>query len=92
MWKMTNDRYSDISITETTQNAGIFISFLSSLVKKCLGFIYLTHWGRVMHICIGNLSIIGSDNGLSPSRLQAIIWTNAGILSIWPLGTNFSEI
>ena len=23
----------------------------------------LTHWGRVMHICVGNLTIIGSDNG-----------------------------
>ena len=40
----------------------------------------LTHWGRVTHICLGNLAIIGSDNGLSPSRRQAIIWTNAGIL------------
>ena len=29
---------------------------------------------------------------LSPGRRQAIIWTNAGILSIEPLGTNFSEI
>ena len=38
------------------------------------------------------LSIIGSDNGLSPGRRQAIIWTNAGILLIGPLGTNFSEI
>ena len=44
-----------------------------------------------MHICIGNLNIIGSDNGLSPGRRQAIIWTNAGILLIGPLGTNFSE-
>ena len=52
----------------------------------------LTHWGRVTHICVSNLAIIGSDNGLSPGRRQAIIWTNAGILSIGPLGTNFSEI
>ena len=44
------------------------------------------------YICVGNLAIIGSDNGLSPGRRQAIIWTNAGILSIGPLGTNFSEI
>ena len=35
---------------------------------------------------------IGSDNGLSPIRRQAIIYTNAGLLSIRPLGTNFSEI
>ena len=52
----------------------------------------LTHWGRVTHICVGNLTIIGSDNGLSPGRRQAIIWTSAGILLIGPLGTNFSEI
>ena len=35
---------------------------------------------------------IGSDSGLSPFRRQAIIWTRAGLLSIGPLGTNFSEI
>ena len=52
----------------------------------------LTHSGRVTHICVDNLNIIGSDNGLSPSRRQAIIWTNVGILLIKPLGTNFSEI
>ena len=52
----------------------------------------LTHWGRVTHICVGKLTIIGSDNGLSPGRRQAIIWTNAGILLIGPSGTNFSEI
>ena len=37
------------------------------------------------HICSGNLTIIGSDNGLLPSLRQAIIWTNAGILLIRPL-------
>ena len=52
----------------------------------------LSHWGQVMHICIGNLAIIWSDNGFSPGRCQAIIWTNDGILLIGPLGTNFSEI
>ena len=52
----------------------------------------LTLWGRVTHICVGNLTIIGSDNGLSPSRRQAIIWSNAGILSIEAMGMNFSEI
>ena len=53
---------------------------------------YLTHWGRVTHICVGKLTIIGSDNGLSPVRRQAIIWINAGILLIGPLGTKFSQI
>ena len=53
---------------------------------------YITHWGWVMHICIGNLTIIGPDIGLSPGRRQAIIWTNAWILLIGPWGTNISEI
>ena len=52
----------------------------------------LTHWGRVTHICLGNLTTIGSDNSLSPGLRQAIICTNAGISLIGPLGTNFSEI
>ena len=52
----------------------------------------LTHWGRGMHICVSKLTIIVSDNGLSPGRRQAIIWTNTGILLIEPYGTNFSEI
>ena len=49
-----------------------------------LGSDDLTHWGLVI--------IIGSDNGLSHGRRQAIIWTNAGILLIGPLLTIFSEI
>ena len=40
----------------------------------------LTHWGRVTHICVGK-----------PDRRQAIIWTNAELLLIGPLGRNFSE-
>ena len=52
----------------------------------------LTHWGRVTHICVSKLTIIGSDNGLSPGRRQTIIYTNDGILLIGPLGTIFSEI
>ena len=43
------------------------------------------------HICVNNLTITGSDNGLSPGWRQAIIWTNAWILLARPLGTNFSE-
>ena len=53
---------------------------------------HLNHWGRVTHICVGNLAIIGPDNGLSPGRHQTIIYTKDGILLIGPLRTNFSEI
>ena len=59
-----------------------------SKVKK----ISLTHWGLVMHTCVCKLTIIGSGNILSPGRHQAIIWSNAEILLIGPLGTHFSEI
>ena len=52
----------------------------------------LIHWGRVTHLCVGKLTIIGSDNGLSPGRRQAIICTNAGLFLIGHLATNFSEI
>ena len=47
-----------------------------------------THWV----ICVRKLTIIGSYIGLPPGRRQAIIWTNAGILLIEPIGTKFSEI
>ena len=33
------------------------------------------------HLCVSKITIIGSDNGLSPGR-KAIIWTNAGTLLI----------
>ena len=80
----------------------IFPGYLIRVIKQASGcwawhahFLrggILTHWGRVTHICVGKLSIIGSDNGLSPGRRQAILWTKAGMLLIGPLGTNFSEI
>ena len=75
------------------------------LLYKSLSKVWvLNHWlgltnvcrvvnssGQVTHICISKLTIIGSDNGLLPHQFQVIIWINAGLLSIGPLGTNFSE-
>ena len=54
--------------------------------------VQLTHWGRVTHLCVSYFTIIGLNNGLLPGRRQAIVWTNAGILLIEHLATNFSEI
>ena len=51
----------------------------------------LTHWGQVIHYASVNWAIIDSDNGLSPEWWQ-IIWPNAAILLIGPLGINFNEI
>ena len=57
-----------------------------------IGFSEVTRWGRMTDICVIKQTIIGSNNGLSPGRCQAIIWTNAGILLIGPQGTKFNEI
>ena len=51
----------------------------------------LNHWGRVTHICVSELTIIGSNNGLLPERHQAIIWTNAGILLIGQTSMKFQS-
>ena len=76
-----------ISSTSLTKRGPVCAILTNS---QCLNI--LTHWGWVTHICVGKLTIIGSDNGLSPGRRQAIIWTNAGILLNEPLGTSLSEI
>ena len=70
----------------------IWFSIVLILINDLTGVIYLTHRGQVTHIFVSKLTDIGSDNVLSPGRCQAIIWTNAELLLIWTLGTNFSEI
>ena len=90
--KAFNDYVTFIVLRRSISN-----SYVGTRGKKPIGHVYvitccLTHWGRMAHICVVELTIIGSHNGLSPGRRQAIIWTNTGILSIRPLGTNFSEI
>ena len=45
-----------------------------------------------MHICTRNLTIVGSDNGLSPGQHQAVIWTNDRILLNRTFRIDFSEI
>ena len=80
-------------IEYTWQALGMLIAFKQLcilMMKWC--YIPITHRGLMRHTCISKLTITGSDNGLSPGRRQAIIWTNAGILLIWTIGKNFSEI
>ena len=72
---------------------GYYWDYYSDTLSLYLSLkVVLTHWGRVTHIWVGKLTVIGSDNGLLPGRRQAIFWTNAVILLIGPMGTNFSEI
>ena len=58
---------------------------------KCF-HLMTSSWNPRASVCVGNLATIDSDNGLSPGRRQAIIWTNAGILLIAPLRTNYRQI
>ena len=44
------------------------------------------------HIWFSDITNIGSDNGWSPGRCQAVIRTNAGVLLIRPLRTSSSEM
>ena len=80
-WHVTEIQYISFHISWIFGNKSNYIIF----------HMPLTHWGRVTHICVSKPTNIGSDNGLSPGRRQAIIWTNAVILLIGPLVTNFNE-
>ena len=71
---------------------GMYVVRVLQKTDNIITTLYLTHWGRVTHKCVSKLIIIRSDNGLSPERRQAIIWTIVGILLIGTLGTNFSHI
>ena len=71
--------HSRIYIWKCLQNVGHFVQ--ASM---------WTYWGRVMYICVSRLTIIGSDNGLTPGRHQAIMWTIAGKLFIGPLGFHWN--
>ena len=51
-------------------------------VKRLDTQVTLIQWSRVTNICVGKLNIVGSDNGLSPGRCQATVWSNTGILLI----------
>ena len=64
-----------------------------SLISISRWLLYgLTHRGRVTHICVNKLTIIGWKIGLSHGRGQVTIGTSSAILVIGSLGTNFSEI
>ena len=88
------DRFSDIRTPiikrwRSSDRVNFIIILISSLAKSCLYCLIEAEWRIYASV---NWAIIGSDNGMSPGRRQAIIWTNAGILSIRISGTNFREI
>ena len=102
-WMGNSIEIASLALWIVTDTSIMFIQIFNylemSMVKvifdvQCLKFCFissLTHWGRVTHICVSKITIMGSDNGLSPDRRQAIIWTNARLLSIKPLRTYLNE-
>ena len=63
------------------------------LIDNLLTLIYITRLSPYCRIYASvNLVSIGSDNGLSPIRRKAIIYTSSELLSIGPFGINLSEI
>ena len=89
---LTNNTHTEMYKGQTWFCSGAFVIkniwYKSTTKSYLISIKPLTHWGRVTHICVNKITIIGSDNGLSP----AITWTNVGILLIGPLGTNFGEM
>ena len=98
IWKTTAILSRPECVNVTLYSKLPWLQRASNVAKAFMGlhlnvyFLILTHWGRVTHICVSKLTIIGSDTGLLPGWCQAIIWTNAGILLIKPCGTNFDGI
>ena len=90
--KRTCCKQSEIFIVNRIVSNELLIETYEEDYHTMMIHLLLTHWGRVAQRCVGKLAIIVSDNGLSPKRHQAIIWTSAGILLIGPLGTTFSEM
>ena len=67
---------------------------MSSAKRWPLGLKVLTHPHPTRSAAYASVNRIniGSDNGLSPIRRQAIIWTNDGLLLIALPGTDFSKV
>ena len=64
-----------ICLSDTAIGNADYLASWDNLTVRGAHKTYLTHWGQVMHIY----------------AIQAIIWTNDGILMIRTLGTNLSE-
>ena len=64
----------------------------TTYVIICSCLIFVNSLGPSDKTRVRNLTIIGSDNGLSPGRRQVIVGTNVGILLNGPLETNFKNI
>ena len=91
-WVLTDNKSAFVQVMALCRQASSHYQKQWWFIIITLKYITLPQWGRVTHIFVSKLTIIGSDNGLSSGWHQAIIWINDGIMSIGPLGTNLSEI
>ena len=101
-WKcinFVNETVHEIKVTPKRLNilyqfrVVTIINMMTTIISKLKQHMHyphavLTKWSRVTHMCVRKITIIGTDNGLSPGRRHAIIWTNALSFLIRPLGTN----
>ena len=65
-----------LNVTSSFQDInplGGFENYTSIITAVFYRVSVLTHWGRVMQICVGKLTNIGSYKGLLPGQRQAII-------------------
>ena len=76
-----------VDVIPLVQRARLILCKWSALFLSAL-----THWAKWRLYASINLTITGSDNGLSPGRRQVIIWINARTLLIGRLETNLNEI
>ena len=74
-----------------TLTSDLFMDINFGILLIIILRIYSSNLFRVTHISIYNFRH-HSDSGMSPILWQSLIFTNAGILSIGPLGNKFSEI
>ena len=72
-----------------SRGAATYGAISLTILNNVVWFTHLPY--RRMNASVNRVSIV-SGNGLSSVRRQAITWTNAGLLSFGPFGTNFSEI
>ena len=80
----TGDDYVFSAVTFLVSEKGI--RHLHCVCKVTTGYFRLgRRWARMAVIASVNYMTIGSNNGLSPARRQAIIWTNADMLTV-PFG------
>ena len=93
IWYSHNGTAGNISLTVKwlQLNLAVYIERCRMISKLTWIQTPLILCGWVTHICASKLTIISSDNGLSPGWRQAIIWTNARISLIGPMRTNLSE-